>query len=222
MAAAEETEIILDGKLLASLGVTDLTEFGLYLKVDKAKIEGQTKVKIIKVIRTELEKIINTFDSDEQTNEYLKGLIDFLDQNAQPKPSDEEGNTLKPSSELEKLEIELKAIESQQKAIQEKLLQAKQSENIPKSSGSSPTVADSTKMPLLGLNSGLQATILHRDFKIQGTIGEVGQRDKLGYQSLMLQVEIGLGKGYTNKEIVTAVIRAVQPGLQLRSYLESV
>ena len=49
MAAAEETEIILDGKLLA-LGVTDLTEFGLYLKVDKAKIEGQTKVKIIKVI----------------------------------------------------------------------------------------------------------------------------------------------------------------------------
>ena len=136
MAAAEETEIVLDGKLLA-LGVTDLTEFGLYLKVDKAKIEGQTKVKIIKVIRTELEKIINTFDSDEQTNEYLKGLIDFLDQNAQPKPSDEEGDTLKPSSELEKLEIELKAIESQQKAIQEKLLQAKQSGNIPKSSGSS-------------------------------------------------------------------------------------
>jgi hypothetical protein len=75
---------------------------------------------------------------------------------------------------------------------------------------------------LLGLNSGLQATILHRDFKIQGTIGEVGQKDKLGYQSLMLQVEIGLGKGYTAKEIVTAVIRAVQPGLQLRSYLESV
>ena len=57
MAAAEETEIILDGKLLA-LGVTDLTE-----------------VKIIKVIRTELEKIINTFDSDEQTNEYFFKLI---------------------------------------------------------------------------------------------------------------------------------------------------
>jgi hypothetical protein len=114
----------------------------LYLKVDKAKIEGQTKVKIIKVIRTELEKIINTFDSDEQTNEYLKGLIDFLDQNAQPKQSDEEGNTLKPSSKLEKLEIELKAIESQQKAIQEKPLQAKQSENIPNSSGNSRIVGE--------------------------------------------------------------------------------
>jgi hypothetical protein len=53
MAAAEETEII----LVLALGVTDLTEFGLYLKVDKTKIEGQTKVKIIKVSRTELEKI---------------------------------------------------------------------------------------------------------------------------------------------------------------------
>jgi hypothetical protein len=90
----------------------------LYLKVDKAKIEGQTKVKIIKVIRTELEKIINTFDSDEQTNEYLKGLIDFLDQNAQPKQSDEEGNTLKPSS---KLEIELKAISRNEKLFKKSL-----------------------------------------------------------------------------------------------------
>jgi hypothetical protein len=65
-------------------------------------------------------------------------------------------------------------------------------------------------MPLLGLNWGLQATILHRYFKIQGTIGEVWQKDKLGYQSLMLQVEIGLGKGYTDKEIVTAVIQGLK------------
>jgi hypothetical protein len=41
-----------------------------------------------------------------------------------------------------------------------------------------PSRVGSTKMPLLGLNSGLQASILHRDFKIQGTIGEVGQKDK--------------------------------------------
>ena len=38
----------------------------------------------------------------------------------------------------------------------------------------------------------------------------------------MLKVEMGLGEGYSDKEIVTAVIRAVQPGLQLQSYLESV
>ena len=220
MAAPEETEIILDDKLLA-LSVTELMEFGLYLKVDKTKIEGQTKVKTVKVIRSELENIINTFEGSD-SDEYLKGLIDFLDKKSQAKLSDGEGSTLEPSSELENLEKELKAILSQQKAIQEKLSQAKGSGNVPKSSGSNPNVADPAKMPLLDLNSGFQATILHRDFKIQGTIGEVGQKDKLGYQSLMLQVEMGLGKGYTDKEIVTAVIRAVQPGLQLRSYLEGV
>ena len=37
----------------------------------------------------------------------------------------------------------------------------------------------------------------------------------------MSQVEIGLEKGYSDKEIITAVIRVVQPGIQLRSYLES-
>ena len=58
--------------------------------------------------------------------------------------------------------------------------------------------------------------------KIEWIIDEVGQKDKLGYLSLMLKVEMGLGEGYSDKEIVTAVIRAVQPGLQLQSYLESV
>ncbi len=72
MAAPEETEIILDGKLLA-LSVTELMEFGLYLKVDKTKIEGRTKVKTIKVIRSELENIINTFKGSD-SDEYLKGF----------------------------------------------------------------------------------------------------------------------------------------------------
>ena len=36
------------------------------------------------------------------------------------------------------------------------------------------------------------------------------------------QIEMGKDKGYSDKEIMTAVIRAVQPGMQLRSYLESV
>ncbi|CAB3996467.1 Hypothetical predicted protein [Paramuricea clavata] len=37
----------------------------------------------------------------------------------------------------------------------------------------------------------------------------------------MSQIETGKDKGYSDKEIMTAVIRAVQPGMQLRSYLES-
>ena len=52
-------------------------------------------------------------------------------------------------------------------------------------------------------------------------MGEPGQKDKLGYQALISQVEVGLAKGYSDKEDVSAVVRAVQPGLQSRSYLEN-
>jgi hypothetical protein len=68
--------------------------------------------------------------------------------------------------------------------------------------------------------SGLNASIFRREFKIQGQIGEPGQKDRLTYQSLISQIETGLKKGYTEPEVVTAVIRSIQAGLQLRSYLE--
>ncbi|KAL6485752.1 hypothetical protein MHYP_G00051440 [Metynnis hypsauchen] len=60
----------------------------------------------------------------------------------------------------------------------------------------------------------------HKDFKITGQIGEPGQRDRLSFSSLARQIETGLNKGYSEQEIIEAVIRAITPGLQLRSYLE--
>ena len=48
-----------------------------------------------------------------------------------------------------------------------------------------------------------------------------GQKDKLGYQALIFQRETGVTKGYSDEEVVSAVVRAIQPGLQLRSYLEN-
>ena len=52
-------------------------------------------------------------------------------------------------------------------------------------------------------------------------VGDPGQKEKLGYQALISQIEAGLTKGYSDKEAVSAVVRAVQPDLQLRSYLET-
>ncbi len=59
-----------------------------------------------------------------------------------------------------------------------------------------------------------------KDFKISGQIGEPGQKDKLTFSSLAHQIENGLNRGYPEIEIVDAVLRAISPGLQLRSYLE--
>lgn len=59
-----------------------------------------------------------------------------------------------------------------------------------------------------------------KDFKVSGQIGEPGQKDKLTFSSLAHQIENGLNRGYPEIEIVDAVIRAITPGSQLRSYLE--
>ena len=61
--------------------------------------------------------------------------------------------------------------------------------------------------------------MFRREFKIQGQIGEQGQKDKLAYRSLNSQIEIGLGKGYTEGERTNAAVRSIQAGSQLRSYL---
>ena len=63
-------------------------------------------------------------------------------------------------------------------------------------------------------------SVWKREFKISGQIGEPGQKDRLTFSSLARQIESGFNKGYSELEITDAVIRAITPGLQLRSYLE--
>ena len=57
---------------------------------------------------------------------------------------------------------------------------------------------------------------LKRDFKISGQIGDVLQKDRLSFSSLVHQIENGLKNDYTEDEIK----EAVNPALSLRSYLE--
>lgn len=59
-----------------------------------------------------------------------------------------------------------------------------------------------------------------KDFRISGHVGESTAKDTLSFSSLEHQMESGLKTGYSEAEIVEAVIRAISPGLKLRSYLE--
>ena len=58
-------------------------------------------------------------------------------------------------------------------------------------------------------------------FKIKGSIGIPGQKDKLSYTSLLFQVESGKASGYPKEEIISGIIQAITPGLPLRDYLET-
>ena len=66
-----------------------------------------------------------------------------------------------------------------------------------------------------------ERSAFRKDFKIRGFVGEKGQKDKLLHRSLLKQIEEGRDKGYSDKEIVHAVLRAITPSLYLRNVLET-
>ena len=68
--------------------------------------------------------------------------------------------------------------------------------------------------------SYFQPSDFKRELKIIGQIGEPGQKDKLSFVSLARQIEGALQKGYKPLEVVDAVVRSINPGMRLRSYLE--
>ena len=60
-----------------------------------------------------------------------------------------------------------------------------------------------------------------KDFKISGIIGGGEKKDGLSYSSLSYQISNGLKQGYPEELICAAVLRAISPGNNLRTYLES-
>lgn len=59
-----------------------------------------------------------------------------------------------------------------------------------------------------------------RDFKISGSIGTPGQKDRLTYLSLSYQINSADKQGFSETEIISGVIKAINPGNPLRTYLE--
>ena len=72
-----------------------------------------------------------------------------------------------------------------------------------------------------GIEVKVPSTVLRKDLKISGKIGDFGKREgSISFTSLVHQVENAIKVGYENYEIVEACIKAIEPGSKLRSYLE--
>jgi len=63
--------------------------------------------------------------------------------------------------------------------------------------------------------------LFRKELKIRGQIGDPRAKDKLSYISLVHQINEADALGYTEHEIISAIIRAMIPGLPLRSILET-
>lgn len=120
-------------------------------------------------------------------------------------------------TEKDKLQRELDNLKS---AMERKLSEIQQLEEI-----NTNQIIAQPQLPGAGhsqcsVNAQYSGPAWRKDFKISGQIGDPGQKEKLSFSSLAHQIENGLSRGYPECEIVDAVIRAISPGLQLRSYLE--
>ena len=76
-----------------------------------------------------------------------------------------------------------------------------------------------TKEPKVNIDV---SKVLKCNFKIHGVVAGDNFKDGLSFVSLSRQIDAGLKAGYKENEIIDAVIRAVSPNLQLRSYLEMI
>ena len=83
---------------------------------------------------------------------------------------------LKTKGDLKQLHKELGDLKSKQKLVKEKLAEIK------KEKSADPVNGEGTiNFPV----KGVEQSIFRRDFKILGVVGDLGQKDKLGYQALI-------------------------------------
>ena len=81
---------------------------------------------------------------------------------------------------------------------------------------------DEGKMNILWKLSVLKKTsLLKKEFRVEGSIGEVGQKEKHTYVSLMHQINEAKAAGYDEDVIVNGVIRAMVPSLTIGNALET-
>ena len=163
-------------------------------------VAGKTKMQLIKIIRKEID---GKMESDEkaacvcleQLFAYVKGTVPPLEQT---------GGSTK--------ETEKKPVANGTKG--EKMGSGEDTKNEPVEQDSGNILSQ-----LAGTKAA--SSLLHREYKLSGQIGEPGQTEKLTFVSLMHQIDSGLKRGYKESEIVDAVIRAISPHSSLRSYVET-
>ena len=63
---------------------------------------------------------------------------------------------------------------------------------------------------------------LNKDFRIIGQVGQSVNKDKLDFSGLCRQIDQGLSKGYTEREVISGVLNAISPASGLSGYLNTV
>ncbi len=174
------------------LSLDELLALCEHLKINKDLTEGKTKLAIVKIIRNTMENDVAELKEQGNISEYLDRFDKLVADLSMDKSHEE--NTEQPDKVESVSFLSSESTNGELKEI----------------SKDQPSKEHSVSTVIFDLNN-----LTRRDFKIIGQIGDTGQKDKLLYQSLVSQVQNALKKGYTEPEIVVAVVRSVHAGLPL-------
>ena len=208
MSEIDDLELEFDSLLNQQTG-EQLSELYTYLKI-AGSVEGKTKLQIIKLLRSHVEKLISK-PGEVDLEVYLRDAISYLNKTPPPleKTEDEKQiidlsnqlQTLK-NKQQEDLDVILNKLEDAKKRV------------------FGDTISNTPENNQNVSSASMQApSILRREFKISGQIGEPGQADKLTYVSLIHQIESAIEKGFTEKEIADGIIKSISPHSSLRNYI---
>ena len=204
----DELQLKLDKELCDSF-VEKLVKLAVFIGLGEEKYTGKSKLALTRLLRRDIEEKIVQFEDEDSCRTFIENTRAELrekDDNESVKSQDETTN-----DEIEKLKEQLSSLEENH-LKQVEALQLKIKETASKQTGTKTNT---------GTVSDLKQ-IFRRDFKLNGQIGEPNQKDKLTFISLVRQIESALARGDQEAEIIDAVIRAIVPGMQLRSYLETI
>ena len=181
-------------------------------------LSNKSKRQKLVFIRKSIESKLDEDGDLEAKSNLLENILAII--NDTPPPL--EVNNTPAQLELLELQKQQEALKKKQEDEMNQLLS--KLEELKKSSG---LESDKEKSKEKNNGSGVGVefvaanSVLRREFKIAGQIGEPDQTDKLSFVSLTHQIDSALKRGYDEIEIVDAIIRSISPHSSLRSYVET-
>jgi len=222
----ENLQLEIEGKF-CGFSVEQLIDFAEFLKVDITDCKDKGRRVLTKKLREEFDKLV---EEHEDKLSFVKEVLKYVSGDT-PNVETTEKQAASVDDEYEQAKKEYEELQKKVKMMvqdQNKLLEAaKQKVELTKDgliSVSTPengsTKGSTTDVIAVSNISNMQGSLLRREFKISGTIGGDSTKDKLSFVGLIRQIDSGLMKGYQEREIVDAVVRAISSGSKLKSYLE--
>ena len=214
MAELETLHLELESLLYAKTE-EELKQFAAFLK-----ISTKSKFSILKTIQKSLDERVNAEGEEVEKVAWFKDRVAELKSNA----GNQENN--QPSA-LDALKKEIEALKEKQQSEMNNLLS--KLADVPtgaETATSTKDINDLTETPTkpkecMKTEDLSNSSLLRREFKISGQIGEPGQADKLTFVSLTHQIDSGIKRSYKETETIDALIRAISLHSSLRSYVET-